>query len=280
MNKIPTGESGRGLVGEWIGSLAGIIEAMSGQRPRIEWKIVSALADAGFTRPSELLCWEGQFQFAEDARVCVAAPQPTWEHTGNLILKAAGVETASPDELRSTWLEIVGQWLGSLASALTSHCGHEIALGKVGEIDLSSHESEWLLITLQPDESTFLQFAASFNSPMRSLFEGDSTPREFAGHLDAPAASAAPAPSRTMSLLLDVDLPVSISFGKTHLPLKDVLKLTTGSIVELNRGVNEPVEVLVNNFLVARGEVVVVDGNYGIRIQQIASREDRLHSLR
>ena len=83
-----------------------------------------------------------------------------------------------------------------------------------------------------------------------------------------------------MELLLDVDLPVSISFGKTELPLKDVLKLMTGSIVELNRGVNEQVDVFVNRCLVARGEVVVVEGNYGVRIQEIASRHDRLRSLR
>ena len=83
-----------------------------------------------------------------------------------------------------------------------------------------------------------------------------------------------------MDSLLEVELPVSISFGKTELPMKDVLQLTTGSIVELNRGVNEPVEVLVNHCLIARGEVVVVEGNYGVRIQQIISRPDRLRSLR
>jgi flagellar motor switch protein FliN/FliY len=90
----------------------------------------------------------------------------------------------------------------------------------------------------------------------------------------------APLRSRTMDLLLDVDLPVSISFGKAQLPMKDVLKLTTGSIVELNRGVSEQVEVLVNQCLIARGEVVVIDGNYGVRIQEIASRQDRLRTLR
>ncbi len=89
-----------------------------------------------------------------------------------------------------------------------------------------------------------------------------------------------PAGSRTMDLLMDVDLPVSISFGKAQLPMKDVLKLTTGSIVELNRGVNDQVEVLVNECLIARGEVVVVEGNYGVRIQEIASRQDRLRSLK
>src|SRR6185369_1626805 len=95
-----------------------------------------------------------------------------------------------------------------------------------------------------------------------------------------PSDEAPPPRSRTMELLLDVDLPVSISFGKTQLALKDVLKLTTGSIVELNRGVNDQVEVLVNQCLIARGEVVVVEGNYGVRIQEIASRQDRLRSLR
>jgi flagellar motor switch protein FliN/FliY len=94
---------------------------------------------------------------------------------------------------------------------------------------------------------------------------------------DAPTA---PTTSRTLDLLLDVDLPVSISFGRAELMVKDVLKLTTGSIVELNRGINDPVEVLVNRCLIARGEVVVVEGNYGVRIQKIASRQDRLRSIR
>jgi flagellar motor switch protein FliN/FliY len=111
-----------------------------------------------------------------------------------------------------------------------------------------------------------------------------------AGSADAPptALDTAGEPARaarhdippTMDLLLDVELPVSVSFGKTEIPMKDVLKLTTGSIVELNRGVNEPVEVLVNHCLIARGEVVVVEGNYGVRIQEIISRSDRLRSVR
>ena len=61
--------------------------------------------------------------------------------------------------------------------------------------------------------------------------------------------------------------------------LKDVIKLTTGSIVELNRSIVEPVEVIVNNCVIARGEVVVIEGNYGVRIQQIISRQERLRTL-
>ena len=82
----------------------------------------------------------------------------------------------------------------------------------------------------------------------------------------------------TLELLLDLELPVSVSFGKAQMPLQQILKWTTGSIVELETAVNEPVEVVVNNCVIARGEVVVVDGNYGVRVQQIVSRAERLQS--
>ena len=84
--------------------------------------------------------------------------------------------------------------------------------------------------------------------------------------------------SKTFDLLLEVALPVSISFGKTSLQIREVLKLNTGSIVELDRFVTDPVEVIVNDCVIARGEVVVVDGNYGVRINQLASRDERLRS--
>ena len=79
-----------------------------------------------------------------------------------------------------------------------------------------------------------------------------------------------------MSVLLDVQLPVSISFGRTYMPLKEVMKLTSGSAVELDRKPDDEVEVIVNNCVIARGEVVVVEGNYGVRITEIISREQRM----
>ncbi len=69
-----------------------------------------------------------------------------------------------------------------------------------------------------------------------------------------------------------------MSFGRTKLALQEVLKLTAGSIVELNRSISDPVELIVNNCVVALGEVVVIEGNYGVRILRIASREKRLWS--
>lgn len=85
--------------------------------------------------------------------------------------------------------------------------------------------------------------------------------------------------TKTFDLLLDVELPVKVSFGRAQVALKDVLKLTTGSIVELNRAIVEPVDVVVNNCVIARGEVVVVEGNFGVRIQHVVSRGERLRSM-
>jgi len=93
-----------------------------------------------------------------------------------------------------------------------------------------------------------------------------------------PSRGDARASSETLDLLLDLELPVSVSFGKIQLPFQEVLKLATGSIVELNRSVDDPVDILVNDQVIASGEVVVVNGNYAVKIQRIASRSERLRS--
>lgn len=85
--------------------------------------------------------------------------------------------------------------------------------------------------------------------------------------------------SSNIDLLLDVNLPVSIELGRTTLPISDILNWTQGSIVELDKLAGEPVNLMVNNRLVARGEVVVVDENFGLRITSLVSTKERIESL-
>ena len=82
-----------------------------------------------------------------------------------------------------------------------------------------------------------------------------------------------------IDLLLDVELPISISFGNAEMQLKDVLKLGTGSVIELDKSVNDPVTIIVNDKQIAKGEVVMVDGNYGVRILEVESTAERIRSL-
>ena len=85
--------------------------------------------------------------------------------------------------------------------------------------------------------------------------------------------------SVNMDLLLDVDLPVSIAFGHFEMTLKDVVKLGTGSVIELHKSVNDPVSIIINQKPIARGEVVMVDGNYGVRVLEVESTADRIRSM-
>jgi flagellar motor switch protein FliN/FliY len=84
------------------------------------------------------------------------------------------------------------------------------------------------------------------------------------GENEEPAVSPA-----NLKLVMDVELNVSLRFGQRQLPLREVLELTNGSIIELDRMVDEPVELFLDGKLIARGEAVVVDGNYGLRVTEI-----------
>jgi flagellar motor switch protein FliN/FliY len=70
-------------------------------------------------------------------------------------------------------------------------------------------------------------------------------------------------------LLMDVELKVSLRFGQRQMPLREVLELTSGSVIELDRQVDEPVELLLDGKVIARGRAVIVDGNYGLRVTEI-----------
>lgn len=95
---------------------------------------------------------------------------------------------------------------------------------------------------------------------------------------------AAPAPTPTrdlkMDLLMGVELDVTLRFGERQMLLRDILELNTGAVVELDRHVQDPAELLVGGKVIARGEVVVVDGNYGLRVTEIVSPMERIESLR
>ena len=96
-------------------------------------------------------------------------------------------------------------------------------------------------------------------------------------------AAAAPAPSgttpRNLDVVLDIELPITVRFGETQMTLESLARLGPGSMIDLDRSPDDPVDLLVNGRLVARGQVVVVSGCYGIRVNEVVSPADRLRSL-
>ena len=79
--------------------------------------------------------------------------------------------------------------------------------------------------------------------------------------------------------LLDVEMDIVVRFGEKNVQLRDIVRYGIGTLIELDRTVDDPVELLVNGFALARGEVVVVDGYYGVRITEIGTPEERSESL-
>jgi flagellar motor switch protein FliN len=94
------------------------------------------------------------------------------------------------------------------------------------------------------------------------------------------SASAPPVTSSGIELLLDVELDSSVRFGSREMPLAEVLDLGPGDVVELDRHVTDPVDLIVGDKIVARGEVVVVNGNFGLRVTEVAAPTKRLESIR
>jgi flagellar motor switch protein FliN/FliY len=86
--------------------------------------------------------------------------------------------------------------------------------------------------------------------------------------------------SRRLELLMDVPLDVSVELGRTRMSIQDLLNLSPGSVVELDKVAGEPLDVLINNRLIARGEAVVVNDKFGVRITDIVSPSERIARLR
>ncbi len=262
---------------EFIDSLRQALEAMTGESP-----LVQVAEPAPGAVDEEVLWWEQSFTLGPEAAIWTGTPEPAWSALGMRALKAAGLEESEPEDRKGTWLEILQQAMSSLARTMTEVFGREVGMAGGRESPQPpAHPARAVQIGLpgEPGVTIQVSFSPAFDLPAESPL-----PIATAGPApepDAPSPGVAPGapPPRTIDLLLDVELPVSVSFGRAHLPLKDVLKLTSGSIVELNRGIAEAVEIIVNNCVIARGEVVVVEGNYGVRIQQIISRQERLRTL-
>jgi flagellar motor switch protein FliN len=118
-----------------------------------------------------------------------------------------------------------------------------------------------MLMYLNP----MLAEALSLYAEKTNADESNGTPAEAAGEKD-PALNPE---QRNLQLVMDVELNVTLRFGQRQLALREVLELTSGSVVELDRQVEEPVELLLEGKVIARGEAVVIDGNYGLRVTEV-----------
>jgi flagellar motor switch protein FliN len=184
---------------------------------------------------------------------------------------------------RDAFEELIRQVLGQVAGSLKKAAGGEVDVKPTGSEIPSWTGATRLGIRITSEKFDPIALALIVSAElMKSL-----APRPAAAVPPAQAAAASvtyPAPagearSSNLELLLDVKLNATIRFGQKQMLLREILDLHPGTAVALDRQVEEPVELLVGGRVIAQGNVVIVDGNYGIRITEILSPQQRIASL-
>jgi flagellar motor switch protein FliN/FliY len=169
------------------------------------------------------------------------------------------------------WGEILKETCNAAAGELLAKSGTKCkvdrfeeapALSKVTRaFELRSGDRTWTVLVREDLRSAATQVSSARPAP-------------------APAQASAPSLSPGLELLLDVELEASLRFGSREMPLGEILDLGPGDVVQLDRQVADPVDLIVGDKIVARGEVVLVNGNFGLRVTEVAAPKKRLESIR
>lgn len=200
----------------------------------------------------------------------------TNEHASTLASRVLMKEkdAVSPDEIGEALRELTAQAFSGIGLD-ASFTGLTVTVGKPATAPVAPGSAVGSF-ACRLDEAQTLQFGcfylAGSVAPVRA------TAAAPASQAAAPSAPAQKTPDN-LELILDIDMPLTVRFGEATVSIEALSKLGPGSLVELSRQPDDPVEVLINGRLVARGEVVVVAGNYGVRVTQVVSADERMRTL-
>ena len=211
----------------------------------------------------------------------------------------------TPDHA-DAFAELFRQFAGTVAVQLKGELGTEIGVRfkDTNVPEWASAESSHFLVTTDPQIGIALRMDTGLLDSLNKVkpveeeeqpaATQESIPDEPQAQEVAQAESETPASAtgaeeepasqirvndKNLDLLLDLELEVSVRFGRREMLLKDVLELSSGAMVELDRRVRDPIELILGGRVIAKGEAVIVDGNYGIRITEIMSRRQRLEQI-
>lgn len=212
-------------------------------------------------------------------------------------------------EHRDAFEEFLRQVLGQVATSLKQAAGGEVDVKPSGSEVPSWPDASSLKIRVTGEKLQPIELTLIVSPELVKSFQPRQEPKEPPAQNVQPHSTAPPAPTvsppappsapkaepappppppppmpsggrgSNLDLLLDVRLDATIRFGQKQMLLREILELRPGSAIALDRQVQEPVELLVGGKVVAQGEVVIVDGNYGLRITEILSPQQRIESL-
>lgn len=276
----------------------GTIEGLTGQAPELELKEEETISIVSNIIPPTAVI-KAEVTGDVNANVAVAIPPTLATALGDLMLggEGEGRESMDDEDLDAT-KEIVSNILAAFSTSLTSQNDLPTLNFKVTDIEFIDESGEINLETFSK------MFVFNFNlGEISSLFmfvvddsiesalsggAAESVPEEkteapsFAEESFEPSSPAhnKSEPDGNINLIMDVKLPVRVRIGEKKMLLRDVLSMDIGSVIELNQLANDPLDILVDNHVIAQGEVVIIDGNFGVQITAIGTRRDRLQQLK
>lgn len=184
--------------------------------------------------------------------------------------------------------EVAGAAAGELLAKTGSHCKVELFEETSGEskvshvFQLKSGERSWTILVrdeVKPSKRSALPVAKPEKEPSAAAASPAASPRDAPASPDS-ALNQGTYSNSNIELLLDVELEATLRFGCREMPLAEILDLGPGDVVQLDRNVSDPVDLIVGDKIVARGEVVLVNGNFGLRVTEVATPRKRLESIR
>jgi flagellar motor switch protein FliN/FliY len=224
---------------------------------------VAATAGASTSAPSDGWVVTLRADGASHGELCVEFDR---DATEVLVKRITGMAIEPPNEVVvDTLKEICAQAAGSLVLE-TELVGTKLTVVSVERVTDTT-----------PPTPVLAEIKASDVATLPLRLWGDIAVATGTIPVHVPPALAVVNPK--LDVILDIDLPLTVRFGRTEMALRVIMSIGPGSMIDLGRSPDDPVEVLVSNQVVARGEVVIVGGNYGVRITDIMSPADRVRSI-
>ena len=271
----------------------GTIEALVGEAPSLNIKEEQELSIISNIIPPIVLVKLSITGDVESSAM-VALPPNLSASLSDMMMgeEASDREDVSEDDLDAT-KEIVSNIFGAIANTLSAQKELPVLSFNIESIEFVSDDAEVSLEAFSKmnvysfslgDIKSLMMFIID-EKLKNALYGGGESPAETVERSNtceasSPSVSLSNDEMGNIALIMDVKLPVRVRIGKKRMLLKDVLNMDIGSVIELNQLANDPLEILVDNHVIAEGEVVIVDGNFGVQITTIGSKRERLKQLK
>lgn len=285
-----------GFIELFVNETISTIEALIGEAPSFSLKEEQELTIISNIVPPIVIV-KLSISGAVNANAMVAVPAILSASLSDMMMgeEASDREDVTDDDLDAT-KEIVSNIFGAISSTLSAQKEIPVVSFSVDSIEFIHEDSEvslesfskmfiydFQIQTLQSRLMFILDDSLSnvmfSNAKSMDTFEmtNDTSNETFKGTSDV---SLNHDEMNNIALIMDVKLPVRVRIGQKRMLLKDVLNMDIGSVIELNQLANDPLEILVDNNVIAQGEVVIVDGNFGVQITSIGTKRERLTQLK